>query len=136
MRLLPVIFCVLLLCSCASGKPQYIPPVKIVAPEATAQPETVELEPATEIKPTEAVKSYDEMSFLAILLKEGMPTENIIPRSKEQIAVYKKETHVTFYYFKKNRLVQQNDYSLAEIVQMKADNSYPDKVLKDMGASE
>lgn len=131
MKLLPVLFCVLLICSCSSGKPQYIPPPKPVEPEPVVQPKAVETKPAAEIKETVPVA---ENSFLDILLKEGIPSENIVPRSKEQVAIYKKTDHFTFYYFKKNQLVANKDYSFAEIDQMKSSNNYPDKALKDLGA--
>jgi hypothetical protein len=136
MRLLPIIFCALLICSCASGKPQYIPPVVVVEEVQTALPEPVENEVVETVEKTEPVKTYAEDSFLAILIAEGTPSENFIPRSKEQVAIYNKGEHFSFYYFKKNQLVQKKDYPLAEIEQMKAENNYPDKALQEMGIIE
>lgn len=136
MKLFLIVLSLLFICSCSSGKPQYVPPVKIVEPTETVQPEPVAVEVPEKVEEVSVVKTYAENSFLAILLKEGTPSENIIPRSKEQVAIYQKDDYFTFYYFKKNQLILRKDYSFTEIEQMKADGNYPDSALKEMGVIE
>lgn len=131
MRLLPFFLALLLLCSCASGKPQYIPPPKPAEPKPVVPPETVKAEAPKPVKPVEQIA---EDSFLAVLLREGTPSENIIPRSKEQVAIYRKGDLVSFYYFRRNRLINCKDYPTAEIEQLRAAGSYPDRILQELGA--
>lgn len=130
MRLLLFFIALLLLCSCTSGKPQYIPPPKPVEPEPVIAPETVAAE---EPEPVKEVEQVDADSFLAVLLREGTPSENIIPRSKEQVAIYRKGDLLSVYYFKRNQLVRRKDYQATEIEQMRAAGSYPNQVLRDLG---
>ncbi|SHJ85293.1 hypothetical protein SAMN02745165_03347 [Malonomonas rubra DSM 5091] len=130
MKLLPVLFALFLLCSCSSGKPQFVPPPPPEEPEPVIEQTESPLQQEAEEVTTPPV---EENSFLAILLKEGTPEENIIPRSKEQVAVYQKGELVRFYYFKRNRLVDQRDYPAENIRLMKAAGNYPSTILQDMG---
>jgi len=133
MRMLPILICTLLLCACSSGKPQYIPPPVIVEPEPVVQIEAIEPELTVEIEMPEPI---DEKSFLAILIKEGTPAENIIPRSKEQVAVYSKGAQVRFYYFRGNVLILQKDYPAKDVERMKTTGNYPDSILREMNIIE
>jgi hypothetical protein len=131
MKFLPLLLA-LLLCSCSSGKPQYIPPPKPVEPEPVVQAEgeTTELVEEEVVEPV----TVDENSFLGILMKEGMPLENIIPRSKEQVAVYQRGDQLRFYYFKRNQLVKQIEVPAENVRLMKAAGNYPSVILEDLGA--
>jgi hypothetical protein len=133
MRLLLVLSGALLICSCSSGKPQYIPPPKPLEPDPVVQTETVPAQAEEEIV---AKAPVDENSFLAILLKKGPPLENIIPRSKEQVAAYKEGGNLNYYYFKRNLLVTQKEFPAADVELMKAAGNYPKVILQELGASE
>jgi len=130
MKLLAVFF-TLLLCSCSSGKPQFIPPPPPEQPEPVIETTERPAEQETEEKPEVPV---EENSFLAILLQQGAPTENIIPRSKEQVAIYHQGELVRVYYFRHNKLVSQRDYPAENIRLMKKAGNYPSSILQDMGA--
>lgn len=133
MRLLLISAAILLLCSCSSGKPQYIPPPNPVEPQPILPATPLAQEPEKVIEKLEPVA---ENSFLAILQKEGIPSENFVPRSKEQVAVYRQGDIVRFYYFKRNLLVGQHDYPAETVAELKASNRYPDTILREIGARE
>lgn len=134
-----LLFCgVLLVCSCAGKNFQNETVEKSVNKEASVLPspvkiEPVKIEPVKELEPIEATESYQDYTFASIVLKEGIPFENIIPRSKEQVAIYKKKDFYIFYYLKNNKLVLKKNYSFQELDKIKAENKYPKKVLKDLG---
>lgn len=130
MRLFLLLFCLLFVCSCAGGSLQGKVPEKIVKKE-----EVVLLAPVeTEKVETEKVEPEKVVTFTSIINKEGIPFDNIIPRSKEQVAIYKNNDHFSFYYFKNNKLSSKKKYSLQEVDKIKAENKYPKKILKDLGA--
>ena len=123
-----LLFCLLFVCSCAGGNLQDKAPEKIVKKE-----ESVLLAPVKAEK-VETSKDHENFTFSTIIYKEGIPFDNIIPRSKEQVAIYKNNDHYAFYYFKNNKLISKKNYSLQEVDKIKAENKYPEKILKDLGA--
>lgn len=74
------------------------------------------------------------LTFTDIIRKEGVPTENIIPRKKEQLAIYKKDETVSVYYFKENKLFSNKDYSTQDMKRIEANSEYPSNIFKDLGA--
>ena len=103
MRLFLLLFCLLFVCSCAGGNLQGKAPEKIVKKE-----EVVLLAPV-ETEKVETSKDHEDVTFASIINKEGIPFTNIIPRSKEQVAIYKNNDHFSFYYFKNNKLVRKKN---------------------------
>ncbi|MGK2945309.1 MAG: hypothetical protein ACSLFC_11285 [Desulfuromonadales bacterium] len=91
------------------------------------------------IKPEQKIKNklpmlQEGLTFIDIIRKEGVPTENIIPRKKEQLAIYKKDETVSVYYFKENELFSKKDYSTQEMKRIEAKSEYPSNIFKDLGA--
>lgn len=132
MRLLLLPACLLFLCSCMNGKPQYMPPVVEVEEPRQAEIELTSEKTAPSV--VEKTVSYPEDSFTALLITEGPPTENIIPRSKEQVAIYDKGNVVSFYYFVNSKLVRQKNFPRQQIEMMKANAQYPQQPLQEIGA--
>ena len=139
MRIALILFCSLLACSCAGDKFQNKTPEKSISNEQRVLPPPIKIEPAKapqkikQKEPTQPAESYQDYTFTSIVLKEGIPFENIIPRSKEQVAIYKKKDFFIFYYLKDNKLVLKKNYSFQELDKIKSENKYPEKVLKDLG---
>ncbi len=93
--------------------------------------------PGMAIQPEQKIKDEPPMlqesfTFTDIIRKEGVPTDNIIPRKKEQLAIYKKDETVSVYYFKENKLFSKKDYSAQEMKRMEADSEYPSNIFKDL----
>lgn len=91
------------------------------------------------IKPEQTLKNElsmirEGLTFTDIIRKEGVPTENIIPRKKEQLAIYKKDETVSVFYFKENKLFSKKDYSTQEMKRIEANSEYPSNIFKDLGA--
>ncbi len=87
-----------------------------------------------ETEKVEISKDQEDFTFASMIHKEGIPFDNIIPRSKEQVAIYNNNDHFSFYYFKNNKLISKRNYSLQEIDKIKSENKYPENILKDLGA--
>ncbi len=79
------------------------------------------------------IKVYEKLSFGDVISKEGIPFDNIIPRKKEQIAIFKMDNYYSLYYFKKNELVLKCQYSFSDWDEMKKKNKYPSQIFEDMG---
>lgn len=79
------------------------------------------------------VNTRSKETFGTVFKKEGIPLENINPRAKEQIAVYKKNDFYYFYYFQKGSLISQKKYPAEEIEKAKREGGYLEKIQKDLG---
>lgn len=70
--------------------------------------------------------------FPDLIREEGIPFDNIFPRKKDQIAIYKKEESYVFYFMKKGIIFSAIEYSLSAIEEMKRNNQFPEKVIEDL----
>ena len=81
----------------------------------------------------EVVAIIEGMSFTDLIKKERIPTETFVPRSKEQIVIYKRTDHYLVYYFKRNKLLIKKIYGISEWDEIKKQDNYPEKVYFDLG---
>ena len=75
------------------------------------------------------------LSFTDLIRQRGIPTDNLNPGTREQIAIYQKGETVSFYYFRENILQKEKEYSAAEIDRMKDQQLYPQQIFKDLGVN-
>lgn len=123
MKMLMVLCCLFFFIGCATNvKYHYISPKKEIAAVVTPGPPTK----------VEVVEIFEGMSFTDVLKREGIPSETYVPKSKEQIVVYKKIDHYQIYYFKRNKLFLKKDYSFEEMNRIKNNDDYKNKIYKDL----
>ncbi len=138
MRSLFLLFVVLSLGACGTAEINQKSPgdMKIDSPVILKEKSTPQ---GMVIKPEQKIKNerpilQEGLTFTDIIRKEGIPTENIIPRKKEQLAIYKKDETISVYYFKENKLFSKKDYSAQEMKRIEANSGYPSNIFKDLGA--
>jgi hypothetical protein len=134
MRRLFLLFVALSLGACGTTEINQKSPVdmKMYFKEKST-PQSMVIKPEQKIK-NELPMLQEGLTFTDIIRKEGVPTENIIPRKKEQLAIYKKDETVSVYYFKENKLLSKKDYSAQEMKRIEANSEYPSNIFKDLGA--
>ncbi|WP_155890741.1 hypothetical protein [Desulfuromonas sp. TF] len=74
-----------------------------------------------------------DLTFTDIIRTEGVPTKNIIPRKKEQLAIYNKGEKISVYYFKENKLYSKKYYSTQEMMNIEGNSEYPKNLFKALG---
>jgi len=70
------------------------------------------------------------ITFPEVLVKEGIPSYNITPRNKEQIAIYDNDQKISVYYFKENILYMKREYSVKEMNELISSENYPENLYK------
>lgn len=133
-----LMFAVLILGACATTPKDQVPPETMGQYFAESFKETPKPKRVPEVqrKKTGAftINLDQNLTLTDIIVKEGMPTNNIIPRRKEQITIYKKEEITTVYYFRNNKLYSRMDYTNDEMEKLQADDEYPKNLFRELEA--
>jgi hypothetical protein len=112
---------------------------KIHKPPADMKQAFAEMLPPQKISINKNPKKNDvplireDFTFTEIIIKEGIPTENIIPRKKEQITIYKKREKYLVYYFIENKLYSKKDYTEQDMNKLRVNSEYPKNLYKELG---
>lgn len=75
-----------------------------------------------------------KLGLIDIIQEKGIPDDNLWPRSKEQITIYKRENQCIVYYFRENKVVEKKIFTGKEFDQFKASSEYPNNLYKELGA--